>query len=135
MVYYISLFTKIRCSSFTYLPTYLKIWRHMWMLPKWCFGSWICSCWPDFVVFWSTPDGLLPCLWTHYYNQIWMWLNKCGIQCYLLPANCCFHRFVHVKPFKYLFVSENGYENCLFCLNEFQPRPGLLGSKIVKTKM
>ena len=33
MLYYISLFTNIRCSL-TYLPTYLKVWRHMWMLPN-----------------------------------------------------------------------------------------------------
>ena len=32
-LYYISLFSKIRCSLI-YLSTYLKIWRHMWMLPK-----------------------------------------------------------------------------------------------------
>ena len=29
IIYYISLFSKIRCSL-----TYLKIWRHMWMLPN-----------------------------------------------------------------------------------------------------
>ena len=33
ILYYISLCSKIRCSL-TYLPTYLKIWRHMWMLPN-----------------------------------------------------------------------------------------------------
>ena len=33
ILYYISLFTKIRWSL-TYLSTYLKIWRHMWMLPN-----------------------------------------------------------------------------------------------------
>ena len=45
--YYIILFSKIRCSL-TYIPTYLKIWRHMWMLPKtissskyWSFKSWL----------------------------------------------------------------------------------------------
>ena len=30
---YISLFSKIRWGL-TYLPTYLRIWRHIWMLPK-----------------------------------------------------------------------------------------------------
>ena len=36
---FLSLFSKIRCSL-TYLSTYLKIWRHMWMLPcqKWFSG-------------------------------------------------------------------------------------------------
>ena len=30
----ISLFSEIRCNlSYLYLPTYLKIWRYMWMLP------------------------------------------------------------------------------------------------------
>ena len=32
ILYYISLFSKIRWSLI-YLPTYLKIWRHIWMLP------------------------------------------------------------------------------------------------------
>ena len=33
ILYYISLSSKIRCSL-TYVPTYLKIWCHMWMLPN-----------------------------------------------------------------------------------------------------
>ena len=33
ILYYMSLFSKIICSL-TYLLTYLKIWRHMWMFPN-----------------------------------------------------------------------------------------------------
>ena len=33
ILYYISLFRNIR-FSLTYLPKYLKIWHHIWMLPK-----------------------------------------------------------------------------------------------------
>ena len=34
ILHHISLFSKIRCSLTYRVPSYLKIWRHLWMLPK-----------------------------------------------------------------------------------------------------